>query len=114
MALHLLTGRHCTESGPPAKAPTRAKPALCIEAKRTLNACAQTRRRIGVADGGDQPGSASCHLPPYRSHWASGIKEPGRFRHKGATAFPAYRSQEPGQESSISIVMLIAGLTCGA
>ncbi|CAJ4418141.1 Uncharacterised protein [Burkholderia pseudomallei] len=36
---------------------------------------------------------AGCHLPPYRSHWASGIKEPGRFRHKGATSFPAYRSQ---------------------
>ncbi|AIO67337.1 transposase domain protein [Burkholderia oklahomensis] len=34
-----------------------------------------------------------CHLPPHRSHWASGIKEPGRFRHKGATSFPAYRSQ---------------------
>ncbi|MGF6652617.1 hypothetical protein OKW34_003206 [Paraburkholderia youngii] len=35
----------------------------------------------------------SCHLPPYRGHRASGIKEPGRFRHKGATSFPAYRSQ---------------------
>ncbi|MGF6652577.1 hypothetical protein OKW34_003166 [Paraburkholderia youngii] len=34
-----------------------------------------------------------CHLPPYRGHRASGIKEPGRFRHKGATSFPAYRSQ---------------------
>ncbi|WP_415872822.1 HU family DNA-binding protein [Burkholderia ubonensis] len=38
-------------------------------------------------------GFGSCHLPAYRSQSASGIKEPGRFRHKGATAFPAYRSQ---------------------
>jgi len=40
-------------------------------------------------DVGESFAAASCHLPPYRSHWASGIKEPGRFRHKGATSFPA-------------------------
>lgn len=40
----------------------------------------------------DITGQSPCHLPPYRSHWASGIKEPGRFRHKGATSFPAYRN----------------------
>lgn len=67
MALHLLTHRHCAEFGPPVKAPNRPKPALCIEAKRTLNACAQTRRRIGVAVGGDEPGSASLAKDKYNS-----------------------------------------------
>lgn len=27
----------------------------------------------------------ACHLSAYRSHWVFGIKEPGDFRHIGAT-----------------------------
>jgi hypothetical protein len=30
-----------------------------------------------------------CHLPAYWSHFVFGIKEPGRFRHIGASAFSA-------------------------
>lgn len=47
-----------------------------------------------LAPGNGRTKTGRCHLPAYRSQSASGIKEPGRFRHKGATAFPAYRSQE--------------------
>jgi hypothetical protein len=40
---------------------------------------------------------ACCHLSAYRSHWVSGIKEPGDFRHIGASRFSAYRSQLKGR-----------------